>query len=195
MGLKKPAGSDAISLKWLQIFVRLVFKKSARRLRRILLVFQSVPLWSGKRRFGPFGINVGHFAGSSTAVAGFLKAYRQMVLLRPTVLFFSSPPDRSFLPPCCLFFSLAFPSLVWFWSLWGLRNIPFDTFSLKWLQISLSWFSKNWLDILSQLKESNRVWAAGEIYNNNKTNHRLFSYCSLIYENTRGFSTFDWEQR
>ena len=29
----------------------------------------------------------------------------------------------------------------------GLRNLPFDAFSLKWLQISLGWFSKNRLDI------------------------------------------------
>ena len=36
------------------------------------------------------------------------------------------------------FFSL--PSLLWFWSFSGLGNLPFDAFSLKWLQISLGWF-------------------------------------------------------
>ena len=43
-------------------------------------------------------------------------------------------------------FSFPFPSLLWFWSFSGLRNLPFDAFSLKWLQISLGWFSKNRLD-------------------------------------------------
>ena len=44
------------------------------------------------------------------------------------------------------FFSFLFPSLLWFWSFSGLRNMPFDAFSLKWLQISLGWFSKNRLE-------------------------------------------------
>ena len=34
-----------------------------------------------------------------------------------------------------------------FQSFSGLRNLPFDTFSLKWLQISLGWFSQKWLDV------------------------------------------------
>ena len=55
-------------------------------------------------------------------------------------LFFSFRPPRSF------FFSFLFPSLVWFWSLSGPRNLPFDAFSLKWRQISLGWFSKNRLE-------------------------------------------------
>ena len=56
-------------------------------------------------------------------------------------LFFSFLSSRSF------FFSFPFPSLQWFWSFSGLRDVPFDTFSLKWLQISLGWFSKYRLDI------------------------------------------------
>ena len=53
----------------------------------------------------------------------------------------------SFLHPCSFFFSLPFPFLLWFWIFWGLRNLPFDAFSLKWLQILLGWFSKNRLNI------------------------------------------------
>ena len=71
--------------------------------------------------------------------------------------FFSSfPSPRSF------FFSFPFPSLVWFWSFSGLRNMPFGAFSLKRLQISLGWFSKNRLDIymisygLNEKKKKNR---------------------------------------
>ena len=46
------------------------------------------------------------------------------------------------------FFSLSFLFLgqVWCWSFLGLRNLPFDAFSLKWLQISLGWSSKNQRD-------------------------------------------------
>ena len=60
-----------------------------------------------------------------------------------TIAFFSS----SFPSPRSFFFCFPFPSLIWFWSFSGLRNMPFDAFSLKWLQISLGWFSKNRLDI------------------------------------------------
>ena len=60
-----------------------------------------------------------------------------------TIVFFVFPP----------FFLLALsPSLFFRYydfgiSQSGLRNLPFDTFSLKWLQISLGCFSKNRLDI------------------------------------------------
>ena len=37
----------------------------------------------------------------------------------------------SFLPPRSLFLSFAFPSLVWFWSLWGSRNLSFDSNDCK----------------------------------------------------------------
>ena len=46
-----------------------------------------------------------------------------------------------------LFSSFPFPSLPSFWSFSSLKNLPFDAFSLKWLQIWLSWFSKNRVDI------------------------------------------------
>ena len=49
--------------------------------------------------------------------------------------------------PSLFLFCFPFPSLLWFWSFSGLRNMPFDAFSLKWLQMSLGWFSKNWLDV------------------------------------------------
>ena len=45
--------------------------------------------------------------------------------------------------PRYFFFSFPFRLLLWFWSFSGLRNLPFEAFSLKWLQISLRWFSKN----------------------------------------------------
>ena len=45
-------------------------------------------------------------------------------------LFSSFPSPRSF------FFSFHLPSLLWYWSFSGLRNLPFDAFSLKRLQIS-----------------------------------------------------------
>ena len=38
---------------------------------------------------------------------------------------------------------LCSPSLVWFWSWSSPKTLPFDAFSLIWLQISLGWFSKN----------------------------------------------------
>ena len=56
-----------------------------------------------------------------------------------TIAFFSSPRSFSF--------SFLFPLFLWSWSFSGLRNLFFDAFSLKWLQISLGWFSKNRLDI------------------------------------------------
>ena len=48
----------------------------------------------------------------------------------------------SFLSPLSLFFSFAFPSLVRFLSLSCAKNLPFDFFSLKWLQLSSGSFSK-----------------------------------------------------
>ena len=44
---------------------------------------------------------------------------------------------KSFPSPRSFFFSFPFLSLLWFWSFSGLRNMPFDAFSLKWPQISL----------------------------------------------------------
>ena len=55
--------------------------------------------------------------------------------------FLSFPSLRFFFP------SSPFPSLLWLWSFSGLKKPTFDAFSLKWLQISLGWFSKNWLYI------------------------------------------------
>ena len=60
-----------------------------------------------------------------------------IIKLRVQLLLFPSP--RS------LFFSFPFPSLPWIWSFSDLRNLPFDAFSLKQLQISLGWFSKKWV--------------------------------------------------
>ena len=54
-----------------------------------------------------------------------------------TVVFF---PFSFFPSPRSFFFLFPFPSLLWFWSFSGLRNLPFDAFSLKWLHISLGWF-------------------------------------------------------
>ena len=48
-------------------------------------------------------------------------------------------------------------SLLWSWSFSGLRNVPCDAFSLKWLQISLGWFSKNRLDIPSQVPSQSHL--------------------------------------
>ena len=77
--------------------------------------------------------------------AGFLKTLSQNGSFKSaTIAFFlfsSFPSPRSF------FFSFPFSSLLWFWSFLGLTNLPCDAFSLKWLQISLGWFSKNRLDI------------------------------------------------
>ena len=56
--------------------------------------------------------------------------------------FFPSFPSLRFFFP-----SSPFPSLLWLWSFSGLKKPTFDAFSLKWLQISLGWFSKNWLYI------------------------------------------------
>ena len=39
-------------------------------------------------------------------------------------------------------FILSFSFVTVIWSSSSLRNLPFDAFSLKWLQISLGWFSK-----------------------------------------------------
>ena len=63
--------------------------------------------------------------------------------VQPLLFFFIS----SFPSPHSFFLSFPFPSLLWFWSFSGLRNMPFDAFSLKWLQMSLGWFSKNRLDV------------------------------------------------
>ena len=66
--------------------------------------------------------------------------------VQPLFFFFSSfPSNRSF------FFCFPFPSLLWFWSFSGVRNLSFDAFSLKWLQISLGWFSKNRLGIFPMI--------------------------------------------
>ena len=57
------------------------------------------------------------------------------------IAFFSSP---SF-----LFLTLSFSPFLFlcYCDFSGLRNVPFDAFSFKWLQISLGWYSKNRLDI------------------------------------------------
>ena len=45
--------------------VRLIFQTTARCFQRILPIFQSLPFWSGRCHFRPFGINAAHFMGSS----------------------------------------------------------------------------------------------------------------------------------
>ena len=65
-----------------------------------------------------------------------------------TIIFFlfsSFPSHRSF------FFSFPFPALLWLSSFSALRNLHFDASSLKPLQISLDWFSKNRLDVVTPL--------------------------------------------
>ena len=54
-----------------------------------------------------------------------------------TIAFFSSPP---FLLVALFLISFCFVTVIL--ELLGLRNRPFDAFSLKWLQILLGWFSK-----------------------------------------------------
>ena len=72
----------------------------------------------------------------------FLKSYYKSKSAAIACFFFSSfPSSRSFL------FSFPFLSLLWFLSISGLRNVPFDGFSLKWLKISLGWFLSNRLDV------------------------------------------------
>ena len=61
----------------------------------------------------------------------------------------------SFLPPRSFFSSFPFRLLVWFWSLSGPKSLPFDAFSLQWLQISLGWFSKSRLGIIFMQSEAN----------------------------------------
>ena len=61
-----------------------------------------------------------------------------------TIVFFSR---LLFLSRRSYFFPFLFPSLQWFWSFSGLKNLPINAFSLKWLQISLGWFSKTRLDL------------------------------------------------
>ena len=56
-------------------------------------------------------------------------------------LFSSFPFPRYF------FFSFPFPMLLWFWRSSELKNLSFEAFSFKWLQIWLNWFSKNRLDM------------------------------------------------
>ena len=51
------------------------------------------------------------------------------------IAFFSYLP---FLPPRYFSFSFFFSSLLCFWSFSGLKSLPFDTFSLKWLEIYYS---------------------------------------------------------
>ena len=59
-----------------------------------------------------------------------------------TIAFFSSPP---FLLVALFLISFCFVTVIL--ELLGLRNRPFDAFSLKWLQILLGWFSKNRWDV------------------------------------------------
>ena len=80
--------------------------------------------------------------------------------------FFASFPS----PHSFFFFLLSFCfSLLWFWSFLGSRNVPFDAFSHKWLQISLGWFSKNRLDIdaeclISPKEDKLRKWRSHSVY-------------------------------
>ena len=55
----------------------------------------------------------------------------------------------SWSPPSLFLFLLSFSFVtVILEPFSGLRNLPFDALSVKWLQISLGWFSKNRLDII-----------------------------------------------
>ena len=73
-----------------------------------------------------------------------------------TIALFFSPPYLLLVLPFSPFF-FPFPSLPWFWRISGLRNVPFDAFSHKWLQISLGWFSKNRLDVSKEFCQSVKV--------------------------------------
>ena len=63
----------------------------------------------------------------------------------------------AFPSPGSFFFFFPFPSLLRFRSFSGLRNMPFYAFSLKWLQISLGWFSRNWLDFCKECCQSDKA--------------------------------------
>ena len=89
---------------------------------------------------GPFGSNSFFRPKIISKVPTIKTKCATIVFFSLLLLSFSSLP-RSF------FFSFPFISLLWFWSFSGLKNLPFDAFSLKWLQISLGWFSKNRVDI------------------------------------------------
>ena len=67
----------------------------------------------------------------------------------------------SFFPsPRSLFFLFPFPSLLWFWSFSGLRNLLFEAFSLKWLHISLGWFCKKSVRCIYVFRGLKNDWAS-----------------------------------
>ena len=88
-----------------------------------------------------------------------------MDLLRPTVAIIKtkSVTIPVFSSPLFLLLAFSFSPLLFlryfdFQSFSGLRNLPFDTFSLKWLQISLGWFSQKWLDIYPVINPPSLYW-------------------------------------
>ena len=88
---------------------------------------------------GPFASNSFFRPKSITKVA-----ITKTKSAKSIIVFFSFLP---FLLLTLSFSPFLFLFLLWFWSFSGLRNMPFDAFSLKWLQILLGWFSKNRLNI------------------------------------------------
>ena len=131
-------------------FVRVVFKKSAKCFQRILPICQSVPFAYGRRFSCHLAsmllISLDHLAGflitlSPNRLFAFNSIFRLKTISKIAIinlrvqllLVFSSPP---FLLLALSFSPFLFCPYYDFLSISGIRNLPFDGFSLKWLKIS-----------------------------------------------------------